>query len=426
MYWFRSLIFVTIVLLICSNASAYFQRGSDKHSTGSFLSRDKDKSSSSNEVSSDEEIIEKMKDEGILDEETGHTYFLNPVEVPKRSTIIMERAKRKKAKFKSMLRREYLKLAERLTKHKNWTDATYFRRKAYNTGKSDKDILPEDPDKWVIDNDYVLSELYDARVRLLDALTANTVFLVPNAAAKSLVYYDCWLEQTQNEWKNDPTDCKQSFDDVFKYLKQAREELRMKNVIDILENYPLVDVEEKFFPYKDMRDNDPYEGDYAKEMRETVIKAEEAEIARKKAEEEAAKAKQAAASGGDSGAGFIVDQSDNTNPEIVFVAYFGERSAQLSAKAKSEIDKAAAEINKIDPGLIIVNGHTDRAISANEALILSKKRADAVRDYLVTKGISKNQVRSYGFGSTDNLVPNKEGEAVPGNRRAEIIFRAPN
>ena len=44
--------------------------------------------------------------------------FLDDVEVQRRID-----------KFRNLLKREYLKLAERLTKHNNWSDATYFRRK---------------------------------------------------------------------------------------------------------------------------------------------------------------------------------------------------------------------------------------------------------------------------------------------------------
>lgn len=429
MSWFRSLILITIILLAYTNATAHLRNSKGKFTTGSFLSSQShehpDASDGDAPPKTDEQIEKDLEKEGLIDNEK--TIFRNPVVVPKRSTIIMERAKRKKAKFKSMLRKEYLKLAERLTKHKNWTDATYFRRKAYKAGKTDQDILPEDPDQWVIEDDYLLSELYDSRVKLLDGLTASTVFLVPNAAAKSMVYYDCWLEQTQNTWNNDSTDCKQSFSEVYKYLKQARAELRLKSVIDILENYPLVDVEEKFFPYKNMIDNDPYEGDYAKEMKETVKKAFIAseEVEKKEAEEKAAKEAATKAASTDSNAGFIVDQSANDNPEIVFTAYFGEKSDTLNAKGKAEADRAIAEIKKVNPSLIIINGHTDRAVSSGEALLLSKKRADAVRDYIVSKGITKAQVRSYGFGNTDNIVANAEGESVPGNRRAEIMFRAP-
>ena len=252
--------------------------------------------------------------------------------------------------------------------------------------------------------------------------------MVPNAAAKSIVYYDCWLEQTQNAWSpKDPTNCEQSFNDVYKYVKQARTELRMKSVVDILENYPLVDVEEKFFPYKDMidKDNEPYEGNYAEEMKETIKKAFIAAEERKAAELAKQEAAKAASSDNSATAGFIVDQSQNDNPEIVFLSYFGDKSFALSAAAKTEIDRSITEIKKVNPNLIIVNGHTDKSVDDRESLILSKRRADAVRDYLVQKGIPSKKIRSYGFGKTDSLVDNAEGEQVPGNRRAEISFRAP-
>ncbi len=118
----------------------------------------------------------------------------------------------------------------------------------------------------------------------------------------------------------------------------------------------------------------------------------------------------------------ITDQSDKT-PELVYMVYFEGRSDQLSDKSKAELDKTIEEIKKNNPKMVSVNGHTDRSFDSGESLIASKKRADAARDYLLSKGIAKEMIRTYGFGKTDNIIDNPEGEVRPANNRAEIVFK---
>ncbi len=119
----------------------------------------------------------------------------------------------------------------------------------------------------------------------------------------------------------------------------------------------------------------------------------------------------------------IIDQSDKS-AELVFVAYFDTKSEILNPVAIAELDKTIEQIKKSAPKIVSVKGHTDRSFDSSTSLITSKKRADAVRDYLISKGISKEIIRTYGFGKTDNLVDNAEGEEKPANNRVEISFKA--
>ena len=134
--------------------------------------------------------LEKMKvklSDSELDEEIEGGDELKPFYIPSKGQVRRERYNYHKSIFKNMLRREYIKLAERLTAHKNWTDATHFRRKGIKAKEITKDFLPEDPKDWQIENDYFLSELLNARLDLINALDARVVTLVPNATAKAIV-----------------------------------------------------------------------------------------------------------------------------------------------------------------------------------------------------------------------------------------------
>jgi flagellar motor protein MotB len=99
-----------------------------------------------------------------------------------------------------------------------------------------------------------------------------------------------------------------------------------------------------------------------------------------------------------------------------------------SANIKSEFYPVLDDMMKIIPNFqspLIIEGHTDNIpISTSEYPSnseLSASRAEAVKNYLVTKhGIPAAMVRTQGFGETRPLVPNNSAENLYHNRRAEV------
>ena len=69
-----------------------------------------------------------------------------------------------------------------------------------------------------------------------------------------------------------------------------------------------------------------------------------------------------------------------------------------------------------------VYGHTDN--NGNDAvnIPLSEKRADAVRQYLVSKGLPVNRIESKGFGSSKPVADNNSDAGRSKNRRVEIVL----
>ena len=72
---------------------------------------------------------------------------------------------------------------------------------------------------------------------------------------------------------------------------------------------------------------------------------------------------------------------------------------------------------------LTIEGHTDGAGSASANLTLSDKRAAAVKDYLVDKGIDASRLDARGLGATKPVASNATAEGRQQNRRVELVKR---
>jgi outer membrane protein OmpA-like peptidoglycan-associated protein len=70
-----------------------------------------------------------------------------------------------------------------------------------------------------------------------------------------------------------------------------------------------------------------------------------------------------------------------------------------------------------------INGHTDNVGDSNKNLMLSGKRADAVKNYLISKGIASNRLSAKGFGDALPLLPNTSAANKAKNRRVELKLK---
>jgi outer membrane protein OmpA-like peptidoglycan-associated protein len=105
---------------------------------------------------------------------------------------------------------------------------------------------------------------------------------------------------------------------------------------------------------------------------------------------------------------------------------FATNAATLFGAAQRKLDEVADAILKSDPDAsIVVEGHTDSAGKATHNDELSRKRANAVREYLISRGIGSEKIRSVGVGSGRPIASNKTAEGRANNRRVEIIVEPP-
>ncbi len=101
-------------------------------------------------------------------------------------------------------------------------------------------------------------------------------------------------------------------------------------------------------------------------------------------------------------------------------AFFDFDKAVLKAEGKAKLDDLVGKVKSINLEVIIAVGHTDSVGSDAYNQKLSVKRAEAVKAYLVTKGIEKNRVYTEGKGEKQPVADNKTTEGRAKNRRVEI------
>lgn len=94
----------------------------------------------------------------------------------------------------------------------------------------------------------------------------------------------------------------------------------------------------------------------------------------------------------------------------------------LLPAAQVKLNDVAKALIEQDPlSKIVVEGHTDSQGSATFNQDLSQRRAQSVRDYLVSRGIAADRLSAQGFGLTRSIADNNSPEGRANNRRVEIV-----
>jgi OOP family OmpA-OmpF porin len=106
-----------------------------------------------------------------------------------------------------------------------------------------------------------------------------------------------------------------------------------------------------------------------------------------------------------------------------FILRFEENGTKLTAESAAIVGDIRKEILKRAAPEITVIGHTDRAGTEEANLRLSQARAEAVRDILVSGGVSAQIIQVVGRGELEPAVMTDDGAAEPLNRRVEISVR---
>lgn len=99
---------------------------------------------------------------------------------------------------------------------------------------------------------------------------------------------------------------------------------------------------------------------------------------------------------------------------------FAQGKAVIDPKSYGELDEVAQMMKENTRMEVQLEGHTDNVGSPKANLELSQRRVDAVKKYLVEKGISKGRIQTKAFGGSQPLHNEMTPEARAANRRVEM------
>lgn len=105
-----------------------------------------------------------------------------------------------------------------------------------------------------------------------------------------------------------------------------------------------------------------------------------------------------------------------------FIVFFDWDRSDITPEAAQILDRAAEQYQQTGQASITLAGHADKSGSDQYNQALSQRRANAVRDYLVGKGIPSGVITTEAFGESRPLVETADGVREPQNRRVEINF----
>ena len=99
---------------------------------------------------------------------------------------------------------------------------------------------------------------------------------------------------------------------------------------------------------------------------------------------------------------------------------FETGSSRLTANAKVILNRVADALAAAPHLRVEIGGHTDAQGSDAFNLKLSDRRAQAVKDLLVSRGIDASRMTSKGYGETQPLDSNETADGRDLNRRVEM------
>ena len=101
---------------------------------------------------------------------------------------------------------------------------------------------------------------------------------------------------------------------------------------------------------------------------------------------------------------------------------FATNSSTLNTNSQRALTSFAQSLNNNPDTDIQIQGHTDS--SGNDAINnpLSEKRAEAVRSFLMSKGVQNSRMSSHGLGSTVPVADNSTSAGKAQNRRVEVYI----
>jgi len=106
--------------------------------------------------------------------------------------------------------------------------------------------------------------------------------------------------------------------------------------------------------------------------------------------------------------------------ELFKTVYFDSGKSDIKNNTSSTLDEAAAIMTKYTTAKFSISGFADSTGSVKRNLELTNERANTVKDYLVSKGVSSSNLTAKGYGEDMPIASNKTRSGRSKNRRVEV------
>ena len=265
--------------------------------------------------------------------------------------------------FTQQLTAEYKSFSNYLLKDmQDYADALHFARKGLSTSKGEN-MMPEPVNDYDLEA-VEITELSDARARLISAFDRGAREVIPGKSAVAQARYDCWIEQDEGSvndtGKKGNLDCKSQFLAAMQEVEAAIPAAPVAPAMDEQMPEPV-----------GMMDAKPEPMDLK---------------------------------------------------EAMYIVFFDWDSSIVGEGGQSVLDAVVKEISNRGVKHVNIVGHTDRSGSDAYNDALAMRRATAVKKGLVSRGISADMIGISGRGEHELLVQTKDNVREPANRRGVITF----
>lgn len=102
--------------------------------------------------------------------------------------------------------------------------------------------------------------------------------------------------------------------------------------------------------------------------------------------------------------------------------FFAVDQSTLSAEARAVLDSQAAWLSRNPDYSAVIEGHADEQGTREYNIALGDRRANAVRDYLVSRGVASNRLSTVSFGKERPVAVCSEESCYGQNRRAVTVL----
>ncbi len=99
------------------------------------------------------------------------------------------------------------------------------------------------------------------------------------------------------------------------------------------------------------------------------------------------------------------------------IVLFANDSAAINSSYQSEIGQMAGFMNENSKLSLLLEGHASKVGTSEYNLALSKRRAETVKNALITAGVSAQRLEIIGYGSTHPVLMAEGEQAAAANRR---------